>query len=513
MRHGEESVRPGDVLAGKYRVERVLGAGAMGVVVSAQHVELGELRAVKLLRGSLLSEPVLVERFLREARAVVRLKSEHVAHVYDVGRQESGAPFIVLEHLEGADLAKKLQREGPMPLDELAGVLLQVCEALSEAHSLGIVHRDLKPANLFLAEGRGGRTVKVLDFGISKLVADESSEGGHELTDTSVIVGSPSFMAPEQVRSSRTVDHRADIWSLGVIFYQLATGELPFRAPEKLELLLKIIQDVPRPPSELRGDLPPEVDRIVLRCLEKRPDRRYASVGELAADLAPLTTSAETSLLLSRISRHLGEAPRPSAPTPARLVEPARELSSSDAIARPARIESSTASGPRPDVDAASASGTQASWANGELSRPRTSGRSRAPLFALGAAVVAAAGLGAFFALRGPSSGPAAAVSTGERADAARTSAPEVAVAPTQAASAAPTTSASAAPSEAASGAPSEANVEPTSGPKGSPLRGVGAPTPSTTATATAATTTPPKATATAAAPAATSARPNRHDF
>ena len=214
-------VKLGEMLAGKYRVERVLGAGGMGVVVLARHVQLDQLVALKFLLAQSLTNPKVVARFEREARAVVKLKSEHVARVLDVGTMEAGAPYIVMEYLEGEDLSQTVERRGPLPVAEAVDYLLQACEALAEAHGMGIVHRDLKPGNLFLTRRVDGKSlVKVLDFGISKL------EGGREdlaLTQPAEVVGSPKYMSPEQLRASRLADARSDIWSLGVILYELIT--------------------------------------------------------------------------------------------------------------------------------------------------------------------------------------------------------------------------------------------------------------------------------------------------
>jgi serine/threonine-protein kinase len=294
----------GDLLAGKYQVERVLGLGGMGMVVAARHVDLGELRAVKLMLPQALADPISIERFLREARAAARLRGEHIAQVHDVGRLESGAPFIVMEHLDGTDLARRVLDGGPMSFREGVTCVLDACEALAEAHAAGIVHRDLKPANLFLTTRRDGSpSVKVLDFGISKLV--DLDGGGHELTTTAAVMGSPLYMSPEQVRSSRDVDLRADIWALGVILFWLLTGKLPFHAENRYELCMRIVQDAPLRPSEARADMPRALEAVILRCLQKDPARRYPDVAALAADIAPFAPGKETDLALERLGRLL----------------------------------------------------------------------------------------------------------------------------------------------------------------------------------------------------------------
>src|SRR5271154_7216063 len=214
---GSAPVREGDLLAGKYRVERVLGAGGMGIVVAARHIELDQLVAIKFVRDEAIASEDAVQRFLREARSAVKLKSEHVARVLDVGKLESGAPYMVMEYLEGSDLGKVLQDQGPVSLDCAADWILQAGEAVAEAHGAGIVHRDLKPENLFLSRAVGGAPkVKVLDFGVSKAVRGSSGELSG-LTRTRAMLGSPLYMAPEQMRSSRDVSPSADVWALGVV--------------------------------------------------------------------------------------------------------------------------------------------------------------------------------------------------------------------------------------------------------------------------------------------------------
>ena len=278
-------VQPGDVLAGKYRVERLLGQGGMGVVVAARHLELDELYAIKFLLPDALSHSQAVERFLREARASARLKGEHVAKVHDVGRMESGAPYMVLEFLAGSDLKQLVRKRGPLPWEEAATYMLQTCEAIAEAHALGIVHRDLKPANLFLIQRPNGTPcVKVLDFGISKQTAPD----GCDLTRTGMALGSPLYMSPEQMVRSKDADARSDIWSLGVVFYELLIGAVPFLADTLTEVVGRVLQEEHAPPSQVRPDLPAGIDEIVAGCLQKRPEHRFQSVEELAAALRQL---------------------------------------------------------------------------------------------------------------------------------------------------------------------------------------------------------------------------------
>jgi serine/threonine protein kinase len=334
MRNEERSapVVEGEILAGKYRVERVLGAGGMGVVVAARHLQLDQLVALKFVLPSALEESTTGERFLREARAAVRLKSEHVAKVLDVGTLENGAPYMVMEYLEGTDLGEVIHRQAPMPFDVACDYLIQACEALSEAHSLGIVHRDLKPQNLFLTKGVGGAPlVKVLDFGISKI---KQPEGAQNLTQTATVMGSPLYMAPEQMRSARNVDNRTDIWALGCVLHEMLTRKLPFEAETMTELAIKIVQDPVVPVEQLRPDIPPELAAVVHRCLEKDVTRRFPDTGELAEALEPFAPAASRVIVdrarkvISGLQKTLGAAAAGAASGGADGTGPVRAVSS-----------------------------------------------------------------------------------------------------------------------------------------------------------------------------------------
>ncbi|AUX44255.1 uncharacterized protein SOCE26_057190 [Sorangium cellulosum] len=284
--------KEGDIVAGKYRVEGMLGAGGMGFVVSAVHVALRQRVAVKFLSPT--AEQVLPDagaRFLREARFAMAIQSEHVTRVLDVGTLDGGLLYIVMERLSGVDLSQLLRSRGePIPAADAAGMILQACEAIAEAHSLGIVHRDLKLTNLFVTSyADGSPLVKVLDFGLSKLIAPDL--GGaleSSLTMTSVIVGSPHYMSPEQIRSLKHVDTRTDIWALGVILYQLVSGRRPFRGSSLPSICMSIAADAPRPIRSFRPEVPAELDQLILRCLEKDVNRRVQTIAELAEGLAPL---------------------------------------------------------------------------------------------------------------------------------------------------------------------------------------------------------------------------------
>jgi serine/threonine-protein kinase len=281
-------VTVGTVISDKYRIDRIVGSGGMSIVLLAWHMELEQEVAIKILHGADV-ESDAAKRFRREARAAARIRSEHVSRVLDVGTLPSGSPYMVMEYLIGNDLAEELARRGPLPVDEIVLYTLQAIEALAEAHAAGIVHRDLKPENLFLAlRADGTRAIKVLDFGISKSIAP-STLAEMSITKTASFVGSPLYMSPEQMRSSRSVDNRTDIWSLGAMLYEAVSGRLPYYAESIGELCTRLLQDSPPALGELRSGLPAGFEAVVLRCLEKERDRRYSTLGELARALAPFT--------------------------------------------------------------------------------------------------------------------------------------------------------------------------------------------------------------------------------
>jgi serine/threonine-protein kinase len=283
---GGHRLEPGNVLMGKYRVERILGEGGMGIVVAARHLHLDDLVAIKFLLPELVREPEVVARFQREARAAVRIKNEHVVRVFDVAILDTGEPCMVMEYLEGQNLAERLADQGALPIEQAVEFLLHAVEAIAEAHSLGIVHRDVKPANLFLVTHPDGtESVKVLDFGISKATKNLGSGPNLSLTRTRSSMGSPLYMSPEQIASPRDVDARADIWALGVTLFELLTGQPPFQGETLFETQTKIVTHPAPSLCELRPEAPAALQAVVDRCLQKKAEDRYASVGELAVAL------------------------------------------------------------------------------------------------------------------------------------------------------------------------------------------------------------------------------------
>jgi serine/threonine-protein kinase len=299
-RDGLRVPEPGEVVAGKYLVERVLGSGGMGVVLLAQHTLLRHRVAIKFVTPAAASDEVLA-RFVREARAVAALESEHVVRVFDFGAAESGAPpYMVMQLLVGHDLGTEARaRGGRLPISEVADYAIQACAGLAEAHAHGIVHRDVKLGNLFLTRRPNGEPlVKILDFGISKPMREDDAEP--TVTSSASFLGSPAYASPEQVRQATGVDHRADVWSLGVVIHRLVCGAMPFAGESGCAVLAAIVADPPTPLRASVPDAPADLEAVVLRCLQKTAAFRYPGVVDLARALAPFA-SRSGRLCLERI--------------------------------------------------------------------------------------------------------------------------------------------------------------------------------------------------------------------
>ncbi|WP_437570016.1 protein kinase domain-containing protein [Sorangium sp. So ce542] len=429
---------PGEIVGGKYRIEHVIGQGGMGVVVAARHTTLKRRVALKFLLPEENRDAQDVARFLREAQAAAAITSQHVAHVIDVGTTEAGVPYFVMELLRGINLAELIEQRGPLSIEDAVGYVLEVCEAIAEAHALGIVHRDLKPSNIFLAEREDGSSqIKVIDFGISKTLDAGALGADSKLTATRMVLGSPPYMSPEHVRSARNVDTRTDIWAIGVILYEMLTARRPFEAEAASAIFASIVADPPAPPRRHRADIPDELERVILSCLEKRPYLRPQTVADLARSLAPLAperaraplerilcsgpgvptartapagarepVNVEGPTLTMELADPRGAAarsPPPSAPLPAPRAEPARDP------AEPAPPRGASAAG-APARRAATTVSTAKLWESatparrppagrdGDEERASATTRSRRPSIGarhllLGAAAVALVGL------------------------------------------------------------------------------------------------------------------------
>lgn len=298
-------VAPGEVVADKYRVERVLGVGAMGVVVSARHTTLDQVVAIKfLVANGFGTAEESIARFLAEARASAGIDSDHVCRVFDVGTLPDGVPYMVMEHLVGNDLDEELARRGQLSVVQAVDYVLQAADAITAAHQRGIIHRDLKPANLFLAaRPDGSRRVKVLDFGISKVGPGHSPGSARETGS----VGTPAYMSPEQIKDPAHVDPRADIWALGALLYELVTGQMAFVGDDVKAVLQMVVSEDPCPMTALRRDVSPELEAIVMRCLQRDREKRWASAATFARALAPFGSVGIWTQLAS-VQKELGSS-------------------------------------------------------------------------------------------------------------------------------------------------------------------------------------------------------------
>jgi serine/threonine protein kinase len=305
----------GKVLGRNYRVLEFIGAGSMGKVFVVEHITLKKQFAAKLLTAELARHPQAVARFETEAHAASRLDHENIVSIIDFGKTDDGTVFIIMELLRGMTLQARMD-QGPLSIDEVVGIVLQVCQALAAAHSAGIVHRDMKPDNIFLCRRPGSvPLVKVLDFGIAKARENSLREG--RITIQGQLLGSPEYMSPEASRG-RDVDPRADTYAIGILLYELLCGQVPFRHDNSLEVLHMHAYQQPRPPRELAPDLPLALERLILRALEKDPARRPPSIQNVQLDLmAALPEVAHRVLLQTHPAFRFDLLPRASRSMPA----------------------------------------------------------------------------------------------------------------------------------------------------------------------------------------------------
>lgn len=353
--------QPGHVVDGKYKIIRVIGRGGMGVVYEAHHLLLAQSVALKVVLPEIAGHPEIVARFMSEARNSAKIESDHVARVMDVGKLENGIPFMVMELLTGQDLDAILTSEGALDATRVVDLMLETLDGVASAHALGIIHRDLKPGNLFVSR-KGSRLtrVKVLDFGISKNLGAAQFAGSH-VTSTSSIVGSPAYMSPEQLRGSKQIDARADIWSLGVIAYQLVTGVLPYESDNVGALFAAILETEPLRPRQLKPDMPEALDIAIMKCLQKKPADRFKTTLELAAALTPMGTKIAERALERIQSLVLMTPTAQFMPTSS---SPAIDASSTPPIREPAALASTHISDVHLEALAPNPPSTQGSWAS-----------------------------------------------------------------------------------------------------------------------------------------------------
>jgi serine/threonine-protein kinase len=350
-------VKPGMVIGGKYRVERLLAAGGMGAVLVAHHEILDRPVAIKLVRPELSAHAEIVQRFLREARAAAKIASDYVARVTDVDLLEQKTPYMVMELLVGRDLLDTMDGQPRMPLATAVDITLQALMGLSAAHAKGIIHRDLKPSNLFLEQREDGTVrVKLLDFGISKVIEGEAQKGAKSgaTTESGQMLGTPRYMSPEQISDSKTVDPRTDIWAMGVILYEMLTNVYPFEGDTAGSILSNILTRPVQPLRELRPDVPAEVEQILESCLAKKREGRPASAAELVRMLAPFASRRMQALVLAHDDPAALE-PTSGAPRPAEAKTPPLDAARSEpAQVATVQIQRGSQSAPHasPDTDA-----------------------------------------------------------------------------------------------------------------------------------------------------------------
>jgi len=469
------------MIAGKYVLERLLGQGGMGAVFAAKHIKLSKAVAIKIMLAD-ASNPEAAQRFINEGRAAANIQNEHVVRVDDVD-EELGYAYMVLELLDGEDLSQLLEREPTRRLAPhvAAGYVLEALKGVMQAHAIGIVHRDLKPSNLFLAKRKDGSVVvKVLDFGISKAQGSSAlAASPSSLTSTKAMLGSPLYMSPEQLRSSKSVDHRADIWAIGVIAYELTTGHLPFQGDSLGELFANILETDPAPLRSYVPEIAPGLEQVVLRCLQRRPEQRFQSAAELVQALTPFAVGqpgiagsapqAGTALLPPGAATSLANANAITPGAPVGAVTPGTP----SGMVRPSLPSSGAATGSGPRVVA----GTVALGAHTPHGLQHTGGgwqstgapgavipKSKAPLLVGGAIAAVLVLLGAVGAVLIAKSRAPAEPGTSTSVAASTPPPPSIIIPPTTAETAAPATASTVANAEPATTS-TVASAEPTTAP------------------------------------------------
>jgi serine/threonine-protein kinase len=394
----------GTTVDGKYHITRLVGAGAMGSVFEAEHTGTGRRVAVKVISsGDLTRDEQIVGRFQREARAAGAIDTQYITQVLDTGRdRESGLPYLVMEYLTGEDVQHLLKRLGPISPDLALRIAAQACLGLQKAHEAKVVHRDIKPANLFLARRDAGEIiVKLLDFGIAKVKMDQANEAeGNELTRTGSMLGSPLYMSPEQARGNKSIDHRADIWSLGVVLYQALAGRTPYQHITALgQLIIAICSEWPQSVQDFAPWVSPEVTAIVHRALRHNPEERFQSAAEMFAairQLLPYGWTIHEDMLVS-MPQGAPAAQRLTISLPSIPPPPPTHMGSSPGFGLGSQLQASPAFGVRAITDSGSST-------TGPLvhSQAKSSASSKLPLVLGGVFLLAAGGVGAYFVTRSP---------------------------------------------------------------------------------------------------------------
>jgi eukaryotic-like serine/threonine-protein kinase len=298
----------GQTLAEKYRIEKLIKRGGMGAVYRGKHVLMDKTVAIKVLRPSLAGDDVVVARFSREAKAASRISHPHAVSVTDFGESENGVVFLVMEYLDGRTLKDIIRSEGPMSLDRATEIVRQISGALDAAHLQGVVHRDLKSDNVMLSQTNGGDWAKVLDFGIAK-IQEPAGVRDHDITAANLVIGTPQYMSPEQCSQTGPIDARSDIYSLGVILYEMLAGRVPFTGESSTVIMMKQVQDPPPSILTARPELPQEIGKLIERALAKQPADRFQTAGSLFAKLASITSALPDSGALPRVSETVPNLP------------------------------------------------------------------------------------------------------------------------------------------------------------------------------------------------------------